>query len=317
MTTLEAVNGLCTACGRISPAGLTHCGYCGKAFSPSPLNGRPIAEAMPFGGSRPRELGATVPSNVQRVTCRSCGSVQPPDHIHCSACGMRIAPKVVGSNRTSYKRTGLPLFHSRLVIRSDRPGTEPKHRTWGDRVARLYFNVSLVVLLGLVVLRSGWIPESVTDGLHEHLARLPSLPFTMPSLALPGTRPAEESAGSPATPTQRTGESQPGLQPSIIGRGDPVAQPGKDVQLLPYRLERAGDHLVAIGEIQNVSENSAANIVVTFTFTSATGSVIDVGKDEVGLLEPGQKRAWKVAVPYRSSVTSGGINVEWLTRPPR
>jgi hypothetical protein len=321
---VSGVRGICTACGRTSPPEFSHCGFCGRVFSPSPLNGRPIAEALPF--QAPTPPGSTAPgqmilSNIDRITCPTCGANQSSQHIHCSACGVRLAPKIIESNRKAFKRPLVPLFHPRLVIR-DRNSGEPERRTWGDRVARLYFNVSLLALMAYGLSSGGWIPPPVQEAARE---RIGQLTFRWPSMPewLTQKLAAAQSAEAPAPPapaapgTDQVRQAPAGREPVVVFRSEGSQKPDKDVQIGPYRLERDGDRFVALGELLNTSKNDAVSVVVTFTFYDRVDEVVDVAKAEIGLLPAGDKQAWKVAVPYRASVARSGIDVQWVTRPPR
>jgi hypothetical protein len=285
--------GLCAACGTTGPPGTKFCGQCGRPFALSPLAGPPLAEAPPVAvASRftvPPETAS--PPSRDTISCPSCGAPQSRAHVHCASCGTRLAPEVIESNKKSYKPASFPLFHPRLVVKDRRRG-EPEVRTWGDRVARLYFNVSLVALLGYVTVHNGWLPASITDGVRArvgtNLSALPTLPN------FPWQRGLTEVAAG------ISGE------PAVLMRAEGASQPDKDVQILPYRVERSGNQLVALGELQNTSKNDAVNVAVTFTFLSRDGEVVDVAK-----------QAWKVTVPYRPSIARGGIDIQWVTRPPR
>lgn len=260
-----------------------------------------------------------MPSNMGDIACRACGAKQPATHVFCASCGARLAPKIVESNKRSFKRPAFPLFHPRLVVLDKRSG-EPERRTWRDRLARLYFNLSLLALLVVIANRGGWVPEAIREPIAQRLAtiafRLPSLSDLVPQ---PKSSPSSTAAADAAAGTAGSDNGAASLAPqsATIAQSSGSSNPDKDVQILPYRLERVGNQLVAIGEVQNTGSTAVVNVVITFTFTGRGDQVIDVAKTDIGLIEPGQKMAWKVAVPYRSTVTSGGINVEWVSRPQR
>jgi hypothetical protein len=321
MATPESMTGLCTACGRTSPAGLSHCGYCGRPFSPAPLSGRPLAEAAPHERNGTNTLAQATPSNGDRMSCPSCGASQPADHTYCSACGVRLAPTIIESNTSMFKRPHVPLVHSRLVV-TNGTRAEPDRRTWGDRLARLYFNISLVVLIGIVGMRSGIVPAWLVERVREQAGALaihwPALPSWLARADETGrvgvAEAPPDAAGSDRGPD---GTSGPATSPTVLMRAAGSYKPDKDIQILGYRIERDGNQIVAIGELQNTSTNDAVNVVVTFTFRNASGDAVDLAKTEIGLLVAGGRRAWKVAVPYRPSITSGELNVEWVSRAPR
>ena len=86
---------------------------------------------------------------------------------------MKLGGAVVPANVKGFRRRGLGMGYNRIVTRQDRAG-DPPLRTWGDRVARWYFGVTVLAVLALWASSRGWLPiawwEAVRQALLARLA---------------------------------------------------------------------------------------------------------------------------------------------------
>lgn len=74
-------------------------------------------------------------------------------------------------NRKGFKSSGLPMTYGRLMTRRDRSNERPL-RTWGDSLARWYFNLTLVVVAALFASSRGWIAPGLWESVKQSASRI-------------------------------------------------------------------------------------------------------------------------------------------------
>lgn len=85
------------------------------------------------------------------------------------------------------------------------------------------------------------------------------------------------------------------------------------LQFSPAKVERHNGELVAVGTVRNGADRSVTSVVITVTFTGASGQVIAIGQTQVSSLGVGRQSGWKVKVPDQRAIigVASSAQVYW------